>query len=101
MRISRFIKKFIKFNILYKTICYVLCLMGCVYQTYKISLLYFSYETTTDVRFEWDSNPITHQTITVCLDKRDLIRHLLRLKYGNNSRLLRKHINSQSIGQQF
>src|SRR5882757_3659859 len=48
---------------------YTLCLMGCVYQTYKISLLYFSYETTTSVTFVDNWAYETAPAITLCVNK--------------------------------
>src|SRR5882757_9201319 len=54
------------------TLAYILCLMGCMYQMSKISDLYFSYNTTTNVVFV----PMTDHTVdpafTICVDKSEI-----------------------------
>ena len=54
----------IKFNLISK----LLCLVGCVYQAVNISKLYFSYKTTTNVRYERNSN-IELPGISICTPK--------------------------------
>ena len=52
----------------FKLLSKVLCLMGCVYQSLKISELYFSYETITNVKYE-THNTIDLPGITICVSK--------------------------------
>src|SRR5882757_5027996 len=68
----RFFRNFLNVNLFYKILCYSICLMGCVYQTYKISLLYFSYETTTNVVFTANDDHSTDPALTLCTVKRNI-----------------------------
>jgi hypothetical protein len=43
----------------------IFCLIGYLYQTYQISKIYFSYETTTDVSYE-NEDPLSIPAITLC-----------------------------------
>ena len=43
----------------------IVCLLGCVYQSFKISELYFTYETTTNVKYEEESS-VELPGITIC-----------------------------------
>ena len=53
----------------YKILMLILCLIGCVYQMFNLNVIYFSYETTTNVRYEAQSEPYL-PAITICYDKR-------------------------------
>ena len=59
-----------------------------MYQTYKISLLYFSYETTTNVKYKQDQ---TLPGITICFPKESFINNTLKsnftrtYQYGNRT----------------
>ena len=59
----------IKFNLIAK----LLCLVGCVYQAVEISKLYFSYKTTTNVRYEHNNN-IELPGISICTTKSFLFK---------------------------
>ena len=63
------IKMKITFDIIWK----IVCLLGCVYQTFKISELYFSYETTTNVRYETEKL-VNLPGITICYDKKSQLQ---------------------------
>jgi hypothetical protein len=52
---------------------FIICLTGCLYQTYKICENYFSFEINTYVRYE-DEDKISLPAITVCIKKHFLIR---------------------------
>src|ERR1700743_2057718 len=94
------------FKNLYHIFAKLLCLMGCMYQTYKISLLYFSYETTTNVKYE-SSATLTLPAITVCFDKEALIRPEFVKNFNLNKTLnstkggIKDYLNTLSIGDQF
>src|SRR5690348_14197689 len=62
-------KTFINF----KLISLIFCIAGCIFHLNSISKLYFSYQTLTNVKFDY-SNELTLPGITICYDK------LLQLK---------------------
>ena len=72
------IKKF--YTILY----WIICLLGCCYQSYKISKIYFSYETTTDFKYENDYR-IDLPGITICQPKLTQIDNDTKLKFNISS----------------
>ena len=47
---------------------FILCLFGCVYQMFNLNVIYFSYETTTNVKYETQSEPYL-PAITLCYDR--------------------------------
>jgi len=51
-----------------------ICLIGCILQIHEISLIYFKYETTTDVRYENEVN-ISLPAVSICFYKSYLIRN--------------------------
>ena len=59
----------ISLKTMYTMVSYMICFTGCMYQTYKISELYFAYETTTNFRFLSPHDPSTHTVFTICLPK--------------------------------
>ena len=71
-------------KLVYQTIFKVLCLMGCVYQSLRISKLYFSYETITNVKYE-SENRIDLPGITFCYNKLNQIKHEYKAKFINES----------------
>src|ERR1700733_2595546 len=89
---------------LYPIITYAICLMGCAYQTYKISGLYFRYETTTNVRYDTNYGTEWDTAFTVCVPKIMLIKREVWSVGANDTSDDRKIINEfnrMSIGQQF
>src|SRR6185437_15878641 len=95
----------ISFKKLYTIVAYVLCLMGCMYQTYKISELYFGYQTTTNVRYGMitTDDQTTHIAVTFCTLKIYQIEPniILKLfKIAKDGYILRE-FNKMSISDQF
>src|ERR1700712_4841696 len=82
----------------YSIISKIVCLFGCVYQSYKISELYFRYETTTNVRYEKE-NQIDLPAITMCYGKLAEVKDEYINKNDNNSIHLAK-INSLTLREQ-
>jgi len=65
----------------FNLICRVLCVLGCIYQTYKISVLYFSYQTSTNVNYVPQMiDHKTHPAITFCMYTSDAIK----IQYPDN-----------------
>lgn len=67
------LRKFIDMNKIYRLLFALLCLVGCSFQVYNISQIYFSFETTTHVKYENVVN-ISLPAITICIDKKYLLR---------------------------
>ena len=79
---------------------HILCAFGCVYQMYNLNVIYFSYETTTNVRYETQTDTYL-PAITVCYEKRLQIKNeFLDMFEGNISRSL-DVLNSLTIQDQF
>ena len=79
---------------------HILCAFGCVYQMYNLNVIYFSYETTTNVRYETQTDTYL-PAITVCYEKRHQIKdEFLDMFDGNSDKALR-HLNSLTIQEQF
>ncbi len=88
---------------LFKFICRILCNFGCIFHSFKISELYFSYETTTNVKYE-DEKQIDVPGITICVNKlTELLNETHKMIYTDKAILLEqeKFINNMSIEQQF
>jgi len=51
----------------------LICFIGCLFQITRISQIYFSYQTTADVKYEFD-NMISLPGITVCFKKEFIMR---------------------------
>ncbi len=63
----------------------VICLTGCLLQIYKISDIYFSYETTTDVRY-YKESIISLPAVTICARKYYFAsENVLKLIFNNYS----------------
>src|SRR5882672_3415464 len=80
----------------------IICLIGCMYQTYKISELYFGYQTTTDVKYELEAT-VTLPAITLCMNKasalkQDFIQNYYQKKSNNQD--IKKYLNTLSIRDQ-
>lgn len=59
-----------------KTFRYIfaaICFTGCLLEIYKISEIYFSYETTTDVRFNKETI-VSLPAFTICAGKHNIVR---------------------------
>ena len=87
---------------IYWVIVRILCGMGCVYQTYKLSSIYFSYETTTFVRYESDGEK-TLPAITVCYNKYLQLKDEFKKKIAHfdNNKAIFKKLNNLTIAEQF
>ena len=48
----------------------ILCTIGCVYQMFNLNVIYFSYETITNVRYETQRETYL-PAITICYEKLD------------------------------
>ena len=59
---------------IYVILMHILCAFGCVYQMYNLNVIYFSYETTTNVRYETQTDTYL-PAITVCYEKRHQIKN--------------------------
>ena len=92
--------KILSLKAMYTVMSYVLCLMGCVYQTYKISELYFGYQTTTNVRYDKSTNgTISYPAFTICVEKVNLVnRSLVQNISGKH---INEYLNRFNIKQQF
>ncbi len=69
-----------------KTVRYIFaanCFTGCLLQIYKISEIYFSYETTTYVRYE-NEVPLSLPALTICAEKHYFARKNILKKIFNN-----------------
>jgi len=80
-----------------------ICAIGCLYQILMISIIYFSYETVTDVRYGIDAF-ISLPAITICTLKSSLMRKDYLQQNGiqlqdYTSRL--DHLNNLTIKEQF
>ena len=92
----------IKMNFVFKFLVRVVCLMGCVYQSLRISELYFSYETITNVKYEMQ-NTLDLPGITICYDKLNQIKNQEKLKLeqiSTNPEKQLAHFNGLTIGEQ-
>ena len=76
--------------------------MGCVYQSLRISELYFSYETITNVKYETE-NTLDLPGITICYNKLIQLKHEAREEleqFSNETEKQLAHINNLTIGEQ-
>ena len=64
-KLLSYIKKMVEY---FPLIVKIVCLFGCVYQSMRISELYFSYETITNVKYE-DEPWIELSGLTICYPK--------------------------------
>ena len=90
--------KYLNFKLLSK----VLCLMGCVYQSLRISELYFSYETITNVKYE-SENRIELPGITLCVSKLSMVTdeyHEDLEQQSNDTNIQLSIINNLTISEQ-
>ena len=94
-----FFRKLLNVSIL----THVLCVLGYAYQTFKISGLYFSYQTSTYVRHESLNNVLTHPAFTICMNKILLIKPELWHKFIIDDDIIQinERFNNLSIGEQF
>ena len=90
--------KFLNFKLLSK----VVCIMGCVYQSLRISELYFSYETITNVKYESEDG-IELPDITICVRKLSMVTDKYNEelnKISNSSDIKWEIINTLTISEQ-
>ena len=86
----------------YQALFFLACLICCLYQLYRISEIYFSYNTTTFVNYEKVSY-ISLPAITLCVNKKYVIKEsyfrsieALNLK----GKQIDTHFNNLTIAQQ-
>ena len=79
---------------------HILCAFGCVYQMYNLNVIYFSYETTTNVRYETQTDTYL-PAITVCYEKRHQIKNEFLDKFNGNTYKALIHLNNLTIQEQF
>jgi hypothetical protein len=85
-----------------------ICLAGCLFQIYKISAIYFLYETSTDVRFD-NEVIISLPGLTICASKHYFVREeILKIIFNNisnekldNRTKILNYLNNLSIKDQF
>ncbi len=85
-----------------------ICLTGCLFQIYRISAIYFLFETSTDVRFD-NEVIISLPAITICASKHYFVREeILKniFNNGSNEKLndrtkILNYLNNLSIKDQF
>ena len=94
------IKKVMSFGVITK----VLCLLGCVYQCFDISMIYFSYNTSTNVRYE-SQTFVDIPGVTVCYYKLEQISDKLKSeidkKYGSLGDSKPIFLNNLTLRQQW
>ena len=79
---------------------HILCAFGCVYQMYNLNVIYFSYETTTNVRYETQTDTYL-PAITVCYEKRNQIKNEFLDMFEGNIRRTLVNLSYLSIQEQF
>jgi hypothetical protein len=78
-----------------------ICLSGCLLQIYKISEIYFLYQTTTDVRYDKETN-ISLPALTICIFKLQFIKPEYSSQLFPNKTVNKLEIfNKLSIKKQF
>ena len=63
-----------KFQDYFSVLSKFLCFFGCVYQMIQINEIYFSYQTSTDIKYQ-DDNEFDQPSITVCYMKTDQVKN--------------------------
>ena len=76
----------------------ILCLFGCVYQMFNLNVIYFSYETTTNVRYEVE--PYL-PAIIICYDKWNQFNDEFINKFESDYRKFFNVLGNMTIKQQF
>ena len=82
----------------YKYILRILCAIGCVYQMFNLNVIYFSYKTTTNVRYETQSNTYL-PAITLCYHKSNQIKEEFFHQFSKISEAERSFYDSTIKGQ--
>ena len=84
-----------------KVILKIVLLFGCIYHTFNLSDLYFSYETSTNIRYEFQSET-SLPAISICHDKMSQIKRAMLdkfdMKYDGN---LTHYMGNITIRDQF
>ena len=85
------------FSVSSKTLCFI----GCIYQMIQINGIYFSYQTSTDIKYQED-NIFEQPSITLCYVKVDQLKdeYINRLPRSNIYNQL-NFLNNFTIGEQF
>ena len=78
---------------------HILCAFGCVYQMYNLNVIYFSYETTTNVRYETQTDTYL-PAITMCYRKWIQNNYHAQFNHENHSAIL-DSIANMTISEQF
>ena len=93
-----------KVNLIFKLLIRIGCLIGCVYQSLRISELYFSYETITNVKYE-THNTIHLSGINICYNKKlqviDEYKDLVYKNIRNKIDAFKNFNNNYTIRDQF
>ena len=93
------LKNVVTYGVLIK----VLCLLGFVYQCFDISMIYFSYKTSTNVKYE-SQTFVDIPGVTLCYDKleqiNDHIRTQLYQKFKTKDDWKIKYLNNMTIREQ-
>lgn len=71
-------------NTIFKIFSNLFCLFGCIYQLYKINALYFSNETITNVKYEFEEK-LSLPAITLCFRKNKCFKEEIRKNFDNIS----------------
>jgi len=80
----------------------IICLLLFIYQFYKLSSIYFSYKTTTNVVYELEKI-VSFPAITICFDKFALVKNDSEYSLTNNETIndeKRFNFNNQTIREQ-
>jgi hypothetical protein len=93
---------------IFRYIFTALCLTGCLSQIYRISAIYFSYETATNVRYDKETT-ISLPALTICTSKHYFVRReILEIIFKNesneglrNETKILNYLNTFSIKEQF
>ena len=90
----------LKMNKLYLFFTRILCIFGSVYQTFKLSEIHFSYETTTNVRFE-SQTETSLPAVTVCYYKIFQLNEQIWRQNSRNTTILWDRVSHSTIQDQF
>ena len=92
-----------------EVVFYIISMICCFYQIYEISRIYFTFETTTSVRYE-NEDPLSLPAITLCSHKISFIKKEYFYKLlsnisdeQNESQIVDKflnYLNNMNISQQ-
>src|SRR5882724_10486246 len=81
-------------------ICKIICLIGFIYQTYKISSIYFTYETSTHVRYETELL-VSLPAITLCMRKTMALKDNIFIDLNSKNITAENRLDNMTIKEQF